>query len=239
MAERQIIPIDRVVKCHVNSVDGSPTYESGIAYKAGTLVILDDTPYTAIVDIADDDSDTPDLAPEKWAMTPNAFREGSGGDGGLSARVTALENTIDNKFLLTESITSLQEKADGTKTVGQILDDLAADVLAAAAELSDDQFIDPMVLFCGGYAWCGSVGANYITNETTSFNIPFDRSVISSGDLYHFVAMFADGTDNTNKLTRCIITSTPTVTIYDCISDVPAANTTFEIQYRIWTKATS
>ena len=39
---RQIIPIDKVVKCHVNSNDSSPTYESGTAYAAGTLVYNQD-----------------------------------------------------------------------------------------------------------------------------------------------------------------------------------------------------
>lgn len=232
---RQIIPIDRVVKCHVNSLDSSPTYESGVAYAAGTLVNYNGDSYTAIIDIADDDSDTPVDATEKWALTPNAFR--SSGDSGLGDRVAALEEEIDGKYLLKQKLTSLQVKGDGVKTVKDLLDELSAAFTTAAAALDDTEMIEPLALYCSGYAWCGAVGTNYVTNQTTSFNIAFDRSVVSSGALYHYVAMFADAVNNQNKLSKILEESTPAITITDVLTDVPATNATFEIQFRIWEQA--
>lgn len=67
MATRQIIDTTRIKKAHVNSNDSTCTYEASTAYEAGTVVLFTDNVfYFAVVDIAADDTDTPDIAPDKW-----------------------------------------------------------------------------------------------------------------------------------------------------------------------------
>ena len=247
MAIRQLIASKDTHICHVNTDDNSPTYEAATEYARGTVVQYRGVAYAAIVDISDEDTDTPDIAPLKWGIVPDAA--GLAADGELSnleSRVTALEgdvedinDTLENKYLLTQRLTSIQIKADGVKTVKDCLDELSGALLTAAAAIADEQFIEPLVLFCGGYAWMGAVGFNYLTNTSTSFNVPFARSVISGGALYHFVASFADADLNANALSRTLIESTPAVTITDVLTDVPAANTAFEVQYRVWTKVSA
>ena len=95
MAVRSLLPIEDIRVAHVNSEDNSTTYESGVAYKAGTLVTYEGASYVAATDIADDDLDTPNVAPLKWGLVPNAFTSG-GDDSGLASRVSALENIVDN-----------------------------------------------------------------------------------------------------------------------------------------------
>ena len=97
MAVRPLVNIERLTTAHVNSVDGSMTYESGVAYNANTTVSYNGSLYTANVDIEDTDTDTPDAAPEKWSMTINASETGTSGDiSALAARVTALEGEVDD-----------------------------------------------------------------------------------------------------------------------------------------------
>lgn len=97
MAVRPLVNIERLTTAHVNSVDGSMTYESGVEYKANTTVSYNGSLYTANVDIEDTDTDTPDAAPEKWSLTINASDAGTSGDiSALAARVTALEDIVDD-----------------------------------------------------------------------------------------------------------------------------------------------
>lgn len=95
MAVRPLVNIERLTTAHVNSVDGSMTYESGVEYKANTTVSYNGSLYTANVDIEDTDTDTPDEAPDRWSLTINASEVGTSGDiSALAARVTALEETV-------------------------------------------------------------------------------------------------------------------------------------------------
>ena len=71
MAVRQIIPINKVNKCHVSTTsgsEGSMLYDASTAYEAGTVVFYDGMLYCAIIDIEDTDTDTPVEAPDKWAI---------------------------------------------------------------------------------------------------------------------------------------------------------------------------
>lgn len=98
MAVRPLVNLERLTTAHVNSTDGSMTYESGVAYKANTTVSYNGSLYTANVDIEDTDTDTPDAAPDKWSLTINASDVGTSGDiSALAARVTALEDTVGDE----------------------------------------------------------------------------------------------------------------------------------------------
>ena len=115
MAVRALVNIERLTTAHVNSIDGSMTYESGIAYKANTTVSYNGSLYTANVDIEDTDSDTPDAAPDKWSMTINASDAGTSGDiSALAARVSALEDTVgDEDSGLVKDVDDLQTITSG------------------------------------------------------------------------------------------------------------------------------
>lgn len=72
---RQIITMNKIVKCHVNETGedaGWFNYESGTAYEAGTLVfdIVSNAFWCSIVPIEATDTDTPLEAPDKWAFVP-------------------------------------------------------------------------------------------------------------------------------------------------------------------------
>ena len=70
MAVRQIIPVNKVHKCHVSTTAGSEgtmLYDASAAYEAGTVVLYDGSLFCAIIDIEDTDTDTPVEAPDKWA----------------------------------------------------------------------------------------------------------------------------------------------------------------------------
>ena len=121
MALRSIIPIEDIRVAHVNSDDNSTAYESGVGYKAGTLVTYDGVAYVAATDIADDDPDTPNAAPLKWGLVPNAFTSG-GDDSGLASRVSALEDIVDNPD------TAPTEDSNALITSGGVFDAIVSDV---------------------------------------------------------------------------------------------------------------
>lgn len=95
MALRSLIPVEDIRVAHVNSEDNSTNYESGVEYKAGTMVTYEGVSYVAAQDIPDTDTDLPNAAPKKWGLVPNAFTSG-GDDSGLASRVSALESIVDN-----------------------------------------------------------------------------------------------------------------------------------------------
>ena len=113
MALRSLIPVEDIRVAHVNSVDNSTTYESGVAYKAGTMVTYEGAAYVAATDIAEDDTDLPNAAPLKWGLVPNAFTSG-GDDSGLATRVAALEETVgDETAGLVKDVDDLQLLTSG------------------------------------------------------------------------------------------------------------------------------
>lgn len=164
---RQIIPIDKVVKCHVNSDDSSPTYESGTAYAAGTLVNYNGDSYTAIVDIEDTDSDTPADAPLKWALTPNAFR--SSGDSGLTEKVASIVDAIDTMKVL--KTTGFCEVTADTDTGATLCAKLVTAMNAVIAALADDETLE-IVKLEGAYTGVPLNRYTYDNNHLmTSLNV--------------------------------------------------------------------
>lgn len=115
MAVRALIPAERLNIAHVNSVDGSTDYESGAEYKAGTVVTYNGNTYVANIDIEDTDTDTPDAAPEKWGLCPNAKSLVEGGEmADLENRVAALETTVgDETGGLVKDVDDLQDAVSG------------------------------------------------------------------------------------------------------------------------------
>lgn len=123
MAVRPLVNIERLTTAHVNSVDGSMTYESGVAYNANTTVSYNGSLYTANVDIEDTDTDTPDEAPDRWSLTINAPDTGTSGDiSALAARVTALEETVgDETDGLVKDVDDLQTDVNKLKVTDNIV----------------------------------------------------------------------------------------------------------------------
>lgn len=152
MAVRQITPVEKVVKCHVNSLDGSPVYESGVAYEAGTLVIYNDMPYVSVVPIEDSDADTPDEAPAKWSITPDAFTA-SASESGLANRVATLEDEMDTAqtdILDLQShgnviIDNVSVTVEAGKTLVEAVTSLGDAALAYIEALEDDEVVIPFL----------------------------------------------------------------------------------------------
>lgn len=206
--KRQIIPVERVVKCHVNSLDNGASYEAGTAYEAGTLVTYNGNSYTAIVDIEDTDTDTPSDAPEKWALTPDAF-ESFASDPSLVARVTALEDFDDalpSGYVITGADFILHTLENGTYSEG--LDALAADAFALAQSLPDDEAVMPYSLEVQG-AYTYFVRGMIRDNTSPSFNIvgnaisEFDPIM----DFSNLVAYSGSGTSKLGRLRFTVATS--------------------------------
>lgn len=176
MAVRPLVNIERLTTAHVNSVDGSMTYESGVAYNANTTVSYNGSLYTANVDIEDTDTDTPDIAPEKWSLTINASEAGTAGDiSALAARVTALE-------AIAESL--------GTAATHNITNDIVSG--------SED------VLTTNGAYTALAKKLTYTllsTGATQLFDILTDHTTYPEGTIYCGYALnFKVGTDNLETL---------------------------------------
>ena len=159
MALRSLLPIEDIRVAHVNSEDNSTAYESGVAYKAGTLVTYEGASYVAATDIADDDPDTPNAAPLKWGLVPNAFTSG-GDDSGLASRVSALEDIVDNPD------TTPTEDSSALITSGGVFDAIASDVKVVG--IADTTNIFDLLSDGSDNHIYGSY-ANHITNGSDTF----------------------------------------------------------------------
>ena len=70
MATRQLIPMEKCVKAHINSNDGSPAFETNTAYEAGTVVTDDNKIFVSIKDLTASHVgiSVPMDAPEDWGL---------------------------------------------------------------------------------------------------------------------------------------------------------------------------
>ena len=80
MTTRQLIPINKCVKCHVNSVDGSTAYESGVDYEAGEVVTEGTQIYVPISALSASVIGLPSATPEKWARVSGTLSGIEGGE---------------------------------------------------------------------------------------------------------------------------------------------------------------
>ena len=145
MALRSLIPVEDIRVAHVNSEDNSTTYESGVAYKAGTMVTYEGAAYVAATDIAEDDTDLPNAAPLKWGLVPNAFTSGSD-DSGLATRVSALESEVtDLQSHGNVIIDSVTASVEAGKTLVEALTALGDAALAYIEALEDDDVVIPFL----------------------------------------------------------------------------------------------
>lgn len=224
---RQIIPIDKVVKCHVNSNDSSPTYESGVAYAAGTLVNYNGDSYTAIVDIEDSDTDTPLDAPEKWALTPNAFR--SSGDSGLADRVDALEAfdaAIPDGYVYMGR-DSVAVTAEATDTYSEALDAIALEGYGVVQNLADDEILQVSTLVISQVATLiarpvlsqnSDTFLNMVVSNTSAnasgFSSLNGTLFSGSGTSTLFSFGYASGTSTFTELSNNQLNNDRTITLY-------------------------
>ena len=226
--KRQIIPLDRVVKCHVNSLDDSAAYEAGIAYEAGTLVTFNGNSYTAIVDIEDTDTDTPSDAPEKWALTPDAFGSYAS-DPSLENRVTALEAfdaAIPDGYLYMGR-DSVAVTAEATDTYSEALDAIALAGYGVVQNLADDEILQVSTLVISQVATL--IARPTLSQNTDTFlnmvvsNTSANASGFSSlnGTLFSgsgtstlFSFGYASGTSTFAELSNNQLNSDRTITLY-------------------------
>ena len=178
MALRSLIPVEDIRVAHVNSEDNSTTYESGVAYKAGTMVTYEGAAYVAASDIAEDDTDLPNTAPLKWGLVPNAFTSG-GDDSGLASRVSALEDIVDNPDSTpTEDSTALI-------TSGGVFDAIATDVHVVG--ISESTSIFDLLTDGSDHHIYGSYASN-ITNGSDTFATLLGVSVYARVIVHYYQA---------------------------------------------------
>lgn len=184
MSLRSLIPIEDVRVAHVNSDDNSTTYESGVAYKAGTLVTYEGAAYVAASDIAEDDTDLPNASPLKWGLVPNAFTAG-GDDSGLASRVSALEedmttaqaDILDLQSHGNVNIDTVQVTVESGKTIVEALTALGNAALAYVQALEDGEVAISYFYYLPVSA-LGSMAFHTIESERTN-NITAIRFDIS------------------------------------------------------------
>lgn len=191
MALRSLIPIEDVRVCHVNSEDNSTTYESGVAYKAGTLVTYEGASYVAATDITEDDTDIPNESPLKWGLVPNAFTSG-GDDSGLASRVTTLEDEMDTaqadildlQSHGNVSIDTVQVTVESGKTIVEALTSLGDEALAYVQALEDDEVAISYFYYLPVSA-LGSIAFHAIESErintTTAVRFDISELICDSG----------------------------------------------------------
>ena len=187
MAVRQLTPSERLIKCHVNSVDGSPTYESGIAYEKDTVVQYQGVPYMAIIDIEDTDTDTPDAAPDRWSIVPDANSlAAEGAITNLETRVTALETTVgDDTDGLVKEVDDLQDELNNLIIPISLTVDSAtvAGNSSVDVELNNSTYIDVEDKIPSGY----KLSAVLFTWATAHSFVPTQCYVSSHNNYRSFI----------------------------------------------------
>ena len=198
MALRSIIPIEDIRVAHVNSEDNSTAYESGVAYKAGTLVTYEGTSYVAASDIAEDDTDLPNEAPLKWGLVPNAFTSGSD-DSGLASRVSALESDVtDLQSHGNVSIDTVQVTVESGKTIAEALAALGDAALAYVQALEDDEvaisyfYYLPLLENGSSMAFHGTESERYNTANAVRFDVSDIRCSANATNIDIYSARFGD-----------------------------------------------
>lgn len=198
MALRSIIPIEDIRVAHVNSDDNSTAYESGVAYKAGTLVTYEGAAYVAAADIAEDDTDLPNAAPLKWGLVPNAFTSG-GDDSGLASRVSALESDVtDLQSHGNVSIDTVQVTVESGKTIVEALTALGDAALAYVQALEDDEvaisyfYYLPLLENGSSMAFHGVESERYNTATAVRFDVSDIRCSANATNIDIYCARFGD-----------------------------------------------
>lgn len=186
MAVRALIPAERLNIAHVNSVDGSTDYESGTEYKAGTVVTYNSNTYVANIDIEDTDTDTPDAAPDKWGLCPNAKSLVEGGEvADLENRVAALESDVDDIRNLNGYAYIADHEVsitpDTTKTVGENLTALYDAVNDYLASLDLDNILWSAYQIVAESGWFPNI-YNVYSNSST-INADFVRVAPTATEL--------------------------------------------------------
>lgn len=240
MALRSLIPVEDVRVAHVNSEDNSTTYESGVAYKAGTLVTYEGASYVAATDIAEDDTDLPNAAPLKWGLVPNAFTSG-GDDSGLASRVSALEedmttaqgDILDLQSHGNVSIDTVQVTVESGKTIVEALTALGNAALAYVQALEDDEVAISYFYYLPVSA-LGSIAFHAVetdrTNTATSvrFDVSDLRCDSDSSKIDIYCTRFGDSAVTLQTMQKY---DTSTGTTSDYSSTVLGDSTTLYIRF--------
>lgn len=235
---RTLIPAEKLNKCHVNSIDGSSAYEPETEYQEGTVVTYQGKTYVANVDIEASDTDTPDEAAAKWALSPDAFPK-SGEISDLEDRVSTLEtevggiedvlSAVDGFMLPYKSVESLQITANGVKTVSALYDELYAAFDTLVGSLEDNDEVMPVKLGVGGLATLDSlIGTSYFTKESGIGPTYYSAVNASSSIINVYSATFTGSGSSLNKVAQSSGTTTPT----DLSSQVPADGTKVTLFYK-------
>ena len=234
---RQLVNCKDTKICHVNSVDNTPTYEALTSYQAGCVVQYAGVPYMAIVDIADDDPDTPDIAPSKWAIVSDAGSLAAEGElTNLDTRLSAIENVIDGSFIFSSFNEHITITGDGIKTISDLFGELSSAISSLIENLPDGDLLVPLILFVQGKAFMGIIALEGFSNTATSFNFIFNRSQVdSSSSDTHYVKISDSAASNRYNQQH---TTSSDITFSDNLSSVLPEGNIIDFTYAILTHET-
>lgn len=237
MAIRQLIASKDTHICHVNTDDNSPTYEAATAYTRGTVVQYQGVAYAAIDDISDEDTDTPDAAPDKWAIVPDAAGLAAEGElANLDTRLSAIENVIDGSFIFSSFNEHITITGDGVKTISDLFGELSSAISSLIENLPDGDLIVPLILFVQSKAFMGVVALEGFSNTSTSFNFIFNRSQVdSSSSDTHYVKISDSAASNRYNQQH---TTSSDITFSDNLSSVLPEGHIIDFTYAILTHET-
>lgn len=150
--------------------------------------------------------------------------------------VTDIKNELSGTWVKKNlALEKIEIIADGVKSFNTILNELAVSFLSALSALEDDEAIAPKNLFLQGVAWCGIVGCEYFTNESTAFDPVFNRIYYLDSKMVNVYVKFESHADSHEVFVGAYDSTSASVT--NELSTVPPEGRKIYIEYEVWKKS--
>lgn len=152
---------------------------------------------------------------------------------GASQAITDITTELTGKYVKKQrNLDIITVTADGTKTVGELLNEASTAFKAVLSALEDNETVSPKVLFIGGLAWTGVTGTEYLTKNDSSFGFVFSRISYLSSKMQNWYIKFSS-TDNVHEVYLGEYDSTG-ATITSKFSTVPTEGTKIQLHYETY-----
>lgn len=154
-------------------------------------------------------------------------------DTGLKGVINDFSELLTGKYAKKQrNLDIITVTADGTKTVGELLNEVSTAFKTVLSELESTEIVSPKVLFIGGLAWAGVTGTEYLTNNDSSFGFVFSRISHLNSKMQNWYIKFSS-TDNAHEVYLGEYDSTG-ATITSKFSTVPLEGTKIQFHYETY-----